>query len=320
MIVAEEVSKYYGDRRALDRVSFEISRGEVVGFLGLNGAGKTTVLKILSGLLLPSAGRISIAGIDIAEDPLKVRHQVGFLPDQPPLYRDMTVRQYLRYAGRLNRLPASDIDRRIDEVAVHTQLGEVLDEMVAWLSQGYRQRLGIAQAIVHRPALVILDEPITGLDPSQIVGMRKVIRDLGEHHTVLLSSHILSEISHTCDRILVLHEGRIVARGSEVELSSHAASGPILITARGTPELALQAVNSVAGAHEPRVEAGPDGTVRLQIEADGYEVREKLVAALVAAGMGVRQITEAKTELESVFMQLTHPLAPATRAEQGGEA
>lgn len=318
MIVAEGVSKFYGEHQALDRVSFEIKANEVVGFLGLNGAGKTTVLKILSGLLLPSTGRVQIDGLDILDQPLEVRRKIGFLPERPPLYDDMTVRQYLSYAGCLNGVSKQDIDSRVQQVIADTGLEVVTDYLIEWLSQGYRQRLGIAQAIVHQPTLVILDEPITGLDPKQIVGMRSLIRSLSERHTVLLSSHILGEISQTCDRLLVVHRGRLVAQGTEVELTSQAAAARVEVLASGSKEQVQQAVAAVEGVTDPRTEVGGDNVVRLTADVANFEVREEMVKALVGAGVGVRRFAEAETELESIFLQLTKSGASGIAPQKGG--
>jgi ABC-2 type transport system ATP-binding protein len=321
MIVADRVSKLYGARRALADVSFAIGRGEVVGFLGLNGAGKTTVLKILCGVLWPSAGRVRVGGFDSIEQPQDVRSRTGFLPDEPPLYGEMTVIAMLRYTGLLNGVPRAQIARRVDAVIATCKLAEVATDRVAWLSHGYRKRVGIAQAIIHEPALVILDEPTSGLDPQQIVGMRGLIRDLAQRHTVLISSHILSEIERTCDRLLVLHEGRIVAQGRDDELLSSARGARIEIVARGSGEVALQAAQSVAGA--TGVEVTIDGAlVRVSAEAREAAVQEALVKALIDAGLGVRRVAERHAGLEAVFLELTrgvaggpHPVPPPQAGE-----
>jgi ABC-2 type transport system ATP-binding protein len=316
MIVAEDISKFYGARQALTGLSFTIEKGEVVGFLGLNGAGKTTVLKILSGLLLPSSGRIEVEGIDGLEQPRELRRRIGFLPDRPPLYGDMTVRQMLRYAGRLNGVSAHRIEPRVDEVLELADLTNVQNDLVDWLSHGYKQRVGIAQTIVHEPALVLLDEPISGLDPEQIVGMRKLIRGLGEKHTVLLSSHILGEISQTCDRLLVLHQGRIVAQGSERELAPGAVTDRFELTVRGARGPAEAALATVAGISAVQLVALEADIVRLRLCADGEQARESAVRALVEAGLGVQRLVESESGLESVFLRLTRGAAP----QKGGEA
>ncbi len=220
MIRVSELAKYFGGKRALGPVSFEIQDGETVGFLGLNGAGKTTALRILACDLRPSAGQVVVGDVDAVENPHAVRKQVGFLPENPPLYPDMTVRDYLAFAGRLRGMSPTELGRRIPEVLELTHLTGVHDELIRSLSHGYRQRVGVAQAVVHKPRLLVLDEPTRGLDPVQIVEMRQMIRNLKVNHTVLISSHILPEISETCDRLLVLGEGSIIARGTEDELSA----------------------------------------------------------------------------------------------------
>jgi ABC-2 type transport system ATP-binding protein len=310
MITASDVQKYYGDKAALDGVSFSIATGEVVGFLGLNGAGKTTMLKILCGLLLPTAGRVVVDGIDAVADPLALRRQIGFLPDRPPLYGEMTVREMLRYAGQLNGVAAGRINARVHEVLALADLLHVADDLVETLSHGYRQRVGIAQSIVHEPKLVILDEPISGLDPAQIVAMRSLIRGLKERHTVLLSSHILAEITHTADRILVLHGGKVVAQGHEADLIG-GAKKRVEIMARGAlatlqkGEL-LQAAG-VADADASSVDGadGSGGLVRIRARFDNDDARERLIATLVAQGFGIRTVVDLESDLEALFLKLT---------------
>jgi len=303
MIVVDHVSKSYGAHRALHDVSFRIERGEIVGFLGLNGAGKSTMLKILSGLLLPSSGTFSVEGVDGQRDPRALREKIGFLPDRPPLYDDMTVREMLTYAGRLHGVSASAIRARVDDAMERTHVTERKDELVSSLSHGFRQRVGIAAAIVHGPALVILDEPISGLDPVQIVEMRKLIQSLGGAHTVLLSSHILGEIQQTCDRLLVLDKGRVVAEGTDEQLM-RSARARVEIVVRGAVAAARAAVAPVTGQAGLSVDDGGEGRARVLFEAADDEVRERVVAALVAAGLGVRAVRDADQGLESVFLGL----------------
>src|SRR5580693_6841591 len=220
VIEITDLYKYYGERRAIGPLSCSIAGGEIVGLLGLNGAGKTTTLRILACDLLPSAGTVTVDGIDVVERPHEVRGRIGYLPDTPPLYPEMTVRGYLHFAARLRGLSRAEADRRVPEVEELTEVDGVSQDPISSLSHGFRQRVGIAQAIVHRPRLLVLDEPITGLDPVQIVEMRELLRSLKGEHTILLSSHILSEISETCDRILVIKDGQIAAAGTEAELTN----------------------------------------------------------------------------------------------------
>src|SRR5689334_184473 len=219
MIRASNLSKFYGSKRALAQVSFEIADGETVGFLGLNGAGKTTALRILACDLRPSSGTIEVGGVDAVASPHEVRKRIGFLPENPPLYTDMAVADYLRFAGEIRGMTASEIKKRLPEVLEIADLNEVQDDKINTLSHGFRQRVGVAQAIVHNPKFLILDEPTRGLDPVQIVEMRNLIHDLKQNHTVLISSHILTEISQTCDRLIILGKGKMLGAGSEGELS-----------------------------------------------------------------------------------------------------
>lgn len=219
MIRASNLTKLYGARRALGPVSFEIADGETVGFLGLNGAGKTTALRILACDLRPSAGTIDVGGVDAIAEPHEVRKRIGFLPENPPIYMDMSVIEYLTYAGELRSMSKAEVKRRLPEVLEITDLKDVAYDVIGTLSHGYRQRVGVGQAIIHQPKFLILDEPTRGLDPVQIVEMRNLIHDLKQNHTVLISSHILTEISQTCDRLLVLGKGQMLAEGSESELS-----------------------------------------------------------------------------------------------------
>ncbi|MEX1369513.1 MAG: ABC transporter ATP-binding protein, partial [Nannocystaceae bacterium] len=204
MIEASGLTRYYGDFAALSDASFTIEDREIVGFLGLNGAGKSTVLKILAGLLQPSAGSVKVGGVDASTDPDALRRKIGFLPEEPPLYREMRVREFLQWCGELKGCSKAEVRKALPTVLKTCDLEAMADRVIGELSHGYKKRVGIAQAIIHRPEVVILDEPISGLDPQQIVEMRKVVRSLKEHATVLISSHILSEIEQTCDRILVI--------------------------------------------------------------------------------------------------------------------
>jgi ABC-2 type transport system ATP-binding protein len=299
MIEVEGLTKYYGEHAAIRDLSFTIKKGEVIGFLGLNGAGKSTTLRVLGAVLLPTAGRVSIDGVDLGAEPHEVRKRIGFLPDVPPLYNEMTVGAYLAFVAQLRGVPADQVDLRVREAEGKTALGEMHDEVIGTLSHGYRQRVGVAQALVHRPQLLILDEPTSGLDPVQIVEMRKLIRSLKGEHTVLLSSHILSEISQTCDRLLVIDEGKLVAQGTEAELSK--GSGVAVdVEIAGNAESARAAVAAVEGVRSVEVVGG----TQLRVQAAG-ELRPAIVRALVNAGVDVLRVDRAASQLESVFMQLS---------------
>jgi len=315
MIEVNGLTRYYGDHPAVQDVSFSIADNEIVGFLGLNGAGKSTTLKVLAGLILPSAGTVRIAGVDALEAPDSLRERIGFLPEEPPLYREMTVSEYLSFCGQLKGMSAARVRARLPEVYKTCDISHVANRVISELSHGYRKRVGIAQAIIHDPDLVILDEPISGLDPVQIVEMRQVITGLKASCTVLVSSHILSEISQTCDRILVLNNGRLVAEGTEEELSARqAGGGRIAMELRGTLADVRAALEGFEGMSKVQVDAAPAELIRASASLLG-DNREALVAHLVGAGVGVREIRDAEAELEQIFLDLTHR-ADATAAKQ----
>jgi ABC-2 type transport system ATP-binding protein len=308
MIEAHELSKYFGEHAAVRELSFAIATGEVVGLLGLNGAGKTTTLRILSCLLLPTSGTVQVDGIDVANDSYAVRRKIGYLPEVPPLYPEMTVGRYLAFAARLRQVPARATAARVTEAEEKTALREMHGEIIGELSHGYRQRVGLAQAIVHKPALLILDEPAAGLDPAQIVEMRGLLRGLRGEHTVLISSHFLTEISQTCDRLLVLHDGQLVAQGSEAALASAMGQGGHRIEAevRQEPADTASRIAALAGVTEVTDHAGAEGSTVFSI-ATKSDVRAELARLLVASGCELLRF-EPKTQasLESIFMALTH--------------
>ncbi len=305
MIQAQGLTKFYGEVRAIHDLSFQVADGEIVGVLGLNGAGKSTLLQILSGALHATSGQVSIGGLDAAEQPDEVRRRIGFLPEEPPLYLEMTVEAYLRFVGRLKGLDGATVDRRLDEVCRSTAIEAVRHHVIATLSHGFRKRVGIAQAIINEPDLLILDEPISGLDPVQIVEMRDMIRGLRGRHTILLSSHILTEISQTCDRIMMLKAGKIVAAGTEEELVGQFSTGENLVLLargdRGALEAHL-AEDARVVEHQVRGEIGDVVEVRVTLDGD---VREDVVRALVAAGFGLRGLYTAEQDLEQAFLALT---------------
>ncbi len=306
MIEVNGLSRFYGSHAALSDVSFSIQDREIVGFLGLNGAGKTTTLKLLAGLLLPSAGSIRIQGVNAVEDSDAIRGRIGFLPEDPPLYTEMRVDDFLTWCGAIRGMSATAIAERLPGVLATCQIAEVSDRVIDTLSHGFRKRVGIAQAIIHQPELVILDEPISGLDPVQIVEMRKVIQSLKQHCTVLLSSHILSEVHQTCDRLLVLNEGRLVAEGTEEDLSQRAATfvGGLEIVVRGDSAQVEAVLSSHAGVQSHEVTAAENGLIHARVELSG-DHREALAADLVAAGLGLRRLDDAEGELEAIFLRLT---------------
>ncbi len=312
MIEISELYKYYGDRRAVGPVSVHIDKGQVVGLLGLNGAGKTTTLRILACDLLPTSGSVRVNGIDVVEAPDQVKAKVGYLPDTPPVYPEMTIEEYLDFAARLRGVPSADVDKLVDSAIEQTELGDERFSLIESLSHGYRQRVGIAQAIVHRPAFVVLDEPISGLDPAQIVEMRSLVRSLSGDHTVVVSSHNLPEISETCDRLLVINKGRIVADGSEAEFTASQHGMRVEVTVRGDgsrTDVVEQARQVVSGLDtvgqvellEPS-ERG-EGVVTLGISSEG-DVRDALCRALVQNNLGILELNRSERELENAFLEL----------------
>lgn len=319
MIEVQDLYKYYGKRRAVGPVSFNIEAGEIVGLLGLNGAGKTTALRILACDLLPSSGTVRVDGIDVVDQPDQVRRRIGFLPDTPPLYAEMRVHEYLVFAARLRGLSRAAADKHAQEAEAATQLESVAHDPIASLSHGYRQRVGIAQAIVHKPRLLILDEPIIGLDPVQIVEMRKLLRGLRGSFTIVLSSHILSEISETCDRLLVIRDGNIVASGTEAELSARLLRGVrVELTVRGDQDKATQVLQAVPSVKcvQPIAATEPGQQVcSLRVEAEN-DVRQELVQALVQANVGLLAMNRGERELESIFLQLAGTTTPAAGQPQ----
>ncbi len=318
MVHLTDVTKYYGKKRALGPVSFEIEKGNTVGFLGLNGVGKTTLLRILACGLRPSSGTVLVDGLDVLRDPHEVRKRVGYLPELPPVYRDMTVTDYLAFAGRIKGMSPEAVARRMPEVQERTRIVEVRDMPTGHLSQGYRQRVGVAQAIIHEPELLILDEPTHDLDPVQIMEMRAMIRSLTDSHTILISSHILPEISRTCDRLLILNDGEIVASGTEEELgeklfTSRRLAVTVRLEADGDTAAAFEAARSaiaqVSGVTSVQTPdstgrpAGEAGVVIFQVEGES-DLRAEVCRALVETGHDVVALNRAERGLERVFVGL----------------
>ncbi len=306
MIEVKGLTRYYGSFAAVRDASFKIEDREIVGFLGLNGAGKSTMLRVLAGLQMPSAGTVTIDGVDATLAPDAMRKRIGFLPEDPPLYREMRVSEFLRWVGQLKGCSRAEVEAELPKVIETCQLGEVPDKVIGELSHGFRKRVGIAQAIIHRPSVVILDEPISGLDPRQIVEMRSVVRALKKTATVLISSHILSEIAMGVDRILVIHKGKIVAEGTEAQLSGSLGTGTRLsVTVRGKPAMCeeLLGKSELVDGYELAQQDGSE-LVDIEVTLKG-DKREQFVRELVEGGLGVRAVQDAMGELEQIFLQLT---------------
>ncbi|MEZ4316876.1 MAG: ABC transporter ATP-binding protein [Myxococcota bacterium] len=312
MIEVINLTRYYGSFAALEGLSFSIDQGQIIGLLGLNGAGKSTTLKILAGLLTPSEGTVRFNGVDITENPDSVRAQIGFLPEDPPLYRDMTVVAFLKHIGQLKGMSAKQVKARLPEVIELAQLKGRENQVIGTLSHGYRKRVGIAQAVIHDPKLVILDEPISGLDPKQIVGMREVIRGLAKGRAVIVSSHILSEISQTADRILVINDGKLAAEGTEAELASKAGRGDqrVILTVKGDQAALNKFLEEKPGVltvtPRPSKRAGFAAAI---VDLKDDSVRDSLVHDVVRAGFVVWLLEAPEDELEEIFLGLTKEVA-----------
>lgn len=306
MITVEGLTKYYGERAAIRDLTFQINKGEIIGFLGLNGAGKSTTLKVLGCVLLPTAGHVTIDGFDVTRDPHEIRKRIGFLPDTPPLYDEMTVEGYLRFVCELRGVERGVVAARVSEVMQKTSLSDRKDDVIASLSHGYRQRVGVAQAMVHKPDLLILDEPTSGLDPVQIKEMRELIRGLKGEHTVLVSSHILGEISQVCDRYLVIQNGEIIAQGDEERLARQlGGEGVVEVEFTGDAHHAMEVVKQVAGVKVVELTRREGDHGSLRVEGDG-ETRPAIAKALIAANLGLLRLDKATSRLENIFLKLTH--------------
>lgn len=304
MIQAVNIAKYYGAHAAVENLNLTVAAGEVVGLLGLNGAGKTTTLRILSGLTRPSSGDVTVGGICMHDDPEGARGQVGFLPETPPLYKDMRVRAYLQFVARIRHVGGTALEANIDAALAATDLLAVQHSRIATLSHGYHRRLGIAQTLVAKPAVIMLDEPTSGLDPLQVVHMRKLIRGLRGRATIIISSHVLTEIGALCDRIVVLDEGRVIAQGTEAELAMGGMNAKrVLVEVRGDGARLIQVLAELPFAQAiaaPEAQ-GDMHRVLVDLTQDG---REQLCAALVQAGLGVMTLSAQPVALEHTFLRL----------------
>lgn len=304
VITATGLTRYYGSFPALQDVSFTVEPGQIVGLLGRNGAGKSTAFKILAGLMPPSSGTVTIDGVDITNATDSFKARIGYLPERPPLYDDMTVTSFLTHLGRLKGMSGAEITERLPQVVTLAALQGREHQVIGTLSHGFRKRVGIAQAVLHDPKLVILDEPISGLDPKQIAELRPVIRSLGEGRVVFVSSHILTEVSQTCDRILVLNDGKLVADDSETALASRLNTHRVSVTVRGEASSLDRWLSERIDVEEHDVTTTKDGYAKARITLTG-DVRESLVAGLVAAGFGLRLLDDPMDELEEIFLGLT---------------
>ena len=312
MIKVQGLTKRYARTVAVDNISFEVEKGQIVGFLGPNGAGKTTTMRVLTCFLPPTMGTANVAGFDVLDNPMEVKRRIGYLPESPPLYPEMEVIEYLTFVGKLKGIPSGDLDRRIDDVVGRCALGDVRTRLIGKLSKGFRQRVGLAQAIIHNPPVLILDEPTAGLDPKQIIEIRELLKSLAGEHTIILSTHILSEVEHSCEQVIIIDRGKLVAidsvsnltnrlRGAEaVALEVEAADG------RPDPSDVLQRLEQVAGVSRVVMKDSKNGLLTFEVESlQGRHIRSELARTVVNAGWGLSELRAVGLSLEDIFLQLT---------------
>ena len=321
MIEVSHLSKNYGTRPAIEDLSFTVGDGQIFGLLGPNGAGKSTIMNILTGYLAPTGGEVKVAGFSLPEQAQQAKACVGYLPEQPPLYPEMTVQEYLDFAAELKGVKRARRREQVLRAARRTGLEDVLPRLIRSLSKGYRQRVGIAQALLGTPKLIILDEPTVGLDPAQVIEIRRLIQELGQTHTIILSSHILSEVQAVCSQVLILAKGRLVAVGAPDQLGEKLDPGSSLkITVLGDQKTALQTVSKVPGIRKVQLESDADGQVTFTAEcADNADHRAAVSRALSKAGCTVLALAAESKTLEEVFLALTEnassPESPAIEEE-----
>ena len=307
MIEVSHLSKSYGSRPAVQDLSFTVPDGQIYGLLGPNGAGKSTIMNILTGYLAPTGGEVKVAGFSLPEQAQQAKACVGYLPEQPPLYPEMTVQEYLDFAAELKGVKKARRREQVQQAARRTGLDQVMPRLIRSLSKGYRQRVGIAQALLGAPQLIILDEPTVGLDPAQVIEIRRLIRELGKSHTVILSSHILSEVQAVCSQVLILSKGHLVAVGAPEQLAEKLNPGSRLrATALGGGKTVLKTVGSIPGIRKVEIESEADGQVTFTAEsADASDRRAEVSRALSQAGCSVLALAAENRTLEEVFLALT---------------
>ncbi len=312
MIEVEHLIKSYGQARAVNDISFKVEKGEILGFLGPNGAGKTTTMRILTGYLPATGGTARIAGFDVFEQSMEVRKRIGYLPETPPLYTDMTVEEYLSFVARIKGVGTADIPKRVEESMRMTNVLDRRKDLIKKLSRGYRQRVGISQAIVHNPDVVILDEPTVGLDPNQIKEVRNLIRGLAGDHTIILSTHILPEVEMTCDRVAIINKGKIVAIDTTENLTNQLKGGErVRITVRRsgdeTEARLNKSISLIEGITSVEI-AGDENASMLTAtieSAQGLDLRSQIASGIVTGGIDLLELRAVSLSLEDIFMQLT---------------
>ena len=306
MIQVNDLTHYYGPYAAIEDVNFDVQKGEVLGFLGPNGAGKTTTMRILTGFMPPTRGKVTLGGNDVVEQSLEVRKKIGYLPETVPLYTDMTVSSYLQYMGTLRRMSPKVIKRRIGEVVGLCRLGDYRTTLIGKLSKGFRQRVGIAQAIIHEPEVLVLDEPTIGIDPIQVVETRRLIQELGEAQTVVLSSHILPEVSMICERVLIIHEGKIVAEDTPSNLAERLQGAEHLEVEVGGPVPQVSAaLRKVSGVTSVSHHASGERNLYTVRATQGHDLRDEISRAVISSGWSLLGMQSMGMSLEEIFLRLT---------------
>ena len=307
MIEVENLSKHYGPTQAVTDVSFRVEKGEVLGFLGPNGAGKTTTMRVITGYLPPSEGTVRVAGFDVVEQPIEAKRRTGYLPETPPVYPDMTVNEYLTFVGHIKGVQRRDLKQRIDEITEKCAIADVRHRQTGKLSKGYRQRVGLAQAMIHNPDVLVLDEPTAGLDPKQIIETRELIKNLAGQHTVVLSTHILPEVSKTCERVVVINGGKVVAVGKPDELTRRLQGfETVLVTAQGPANDIKERMERVAGVDLVEQKDAADSHVTFEVHAHkDQDVRSELARAIVESQWKLLELRATALSLEDIFLKLT---------------
>src|ERR1035441_2023033 len=312
MIKVEGLTKRYARTVAVDDISFEVEKGQIVGFLGPNGAGKTTTMRVLTCFLPPTSGTATIAGFDVLENPMEVKKRIGYLPETPPLYPEMEVIEYLTFVGQIKGIPNADIKRRVDEVIGRCALGDVRAKLIGKLSKGFRQRVGIAQAIIHNPDVLVLDEPTSGLDPKQIIEIRELLKALAGDHTIILSTHILSEVEHSCERVIIISQGKLVAQDSVANLTNRlrgAEAVSLEVEASDghpSPAEVQGRLEQVSGVSRVMMKDVKEGRLTFEIESlQGRHIRAELARGVVNSGWNLSELRSVGLSLEDIFLQLT---------------
>ena len=308
MIEVENLTKYYGPTRAIENVSFKVEKGEILGLLGPNGAGKTTIMRILTGFFQPTSGKARVANFDVVEEPLEVKKRIGYLPEIPPLYNEMTVSSYLEYVAKLKGIDFKEIKKKVSKTMEMTKISNVEGRIVGRLSRGYKQRVGLAQALLSDPEVLILDEPTIGLDPKQIIEVRELIKSFGGEKTVILSSHILPEVSMTCEKIVIIDKGNVIAVDTQEQLSKRLKRGgeKIFVKIKGQENDIIKQISKIKGIKGLQKELEEDGIVSLSLESEGdKEIREEIFKTVVLNNWILYEMRAEHMSLEEVFLRLT---------------